>query len=123
MRVYLFGIGIFIIASRVIGIGVEDNIGKAPGVFFVTQNSPNPFCYKTQFTYGVPDTSEVEVTVYDISGKKVATIGKGKKKPACYSICWSGKNEYGERLKSGVYYMRFKVNNFAIVRKLILIKI
>lgn len=108
-----------VVWSTVNGVGVEEKSGEAPMVFFVTQGSPNPFRYKIEFMYGVPDTGKVEIIVYDIAGREVAGLGHGEKKPGCYTMCWSGKNEWGQRLKSGIYFCRVKISDFIAVRKFI----
>ena len=121
-KALLIGVIIFI-SVNVRGVGVEEGNGScAPNLFFLTKARPNPFCYKTRFSYGIPQSAKVKITIYNIMGKKVAVLGYGVKKPGFYTMCWSGKNEKGKLLKSGIYFYEVKAGKFKSVKKLVLLR-
>jgi alpha-tubulin suppressor-like RCC1 family protein len=82
------------------------------------QNYPNPFNPSTTIQYGVPETGDVTLEVFNLLGRKVATLmNKENKSAGRYSVQF----EAG-RLASGLYLYRLKAGNTVITKKLTLIK-
>lgn len=54
-----------------------DAVGGTKAVFALYQTSPNPSAGAATFRFSVPDDSNAELAVYDVSGRKVATIVNG----------------------------------------------
>jgi hypothetical protein len=69
-----------------------------PAVFAVSDCYPNPFNAATVIGFQLPVISNVNVRVYDISGREVATLTKGWRNPGQHRVIFDGKN-----LASGVY--------------------
>jgi len=72
--------------------------------------------------YEIPQETEVELRVYDVSGRIVSTIFSGKKKPGIYSAVWRGTTRTGEAIPPGIYFLRFKAGKKELVRKIIKVK-
>ncbi len=88
-----------------------------PQKFQVRQNYPNPFNPKTMISYQLPLSSEVELSVYNLLGQKIATLVNDKQK--------AGKHTYqfdGSDLSSGVYLYRIKAGEFTEVKKMVLVR-
>lgn len=82
------------------------------------QNYPNPFNPSTVIRYQLSASSEVKLTVYNISGQKVRELVNKKQKAGSYSVVF---NAHG--LASGVYFYRLQTNNgFIKTRKLLFVK-
>tara|TARA_R110002126_G_scaffold21563_2_gene77800 strand:- start:52 stop:5166 length:5115 start_codon:yes stop_codon:yes gene_type:complete len=82
------------------------------------QNYPNPFNPTSVIRFGVPEQSNVKLEVFDILGRRVATLLNNEIKPAGrYNISFVGNN-----LASGMYLYRLSVGNKVIVKKMTLIK-
>lgn len=81
------------------------------------QNYPNPFNPQTTITYDVRRQSRVKMIVYDVLGRKVATLVDGVRAPGEYSV-----NFDGSRLSSGVYFCRMDAGRFTATMKLMLLK-
>jgi hypothetical protein len=92
----------------------EDNNIKD---FKVFQNYPNPFNPSTKISFVIPQRSNVNVKVYNITGTEVATLVNEVKDPGSYSV-----NFNAEKLSSGVYFYKITAGKFSSVRKMILIK-
>ncbi len=89
-----------------------------PTSFELSQNYPNPFNPTTTITYGVPKTSEVSLEVFDLLGRRVASIIDKKQTSAGrYSVRFDASN-----LASGMYIYRLIAGNSVITKKLTLIK-
>ncbi len=82
------------------------------------QNYPNPFNPSSTIQFGVPNPSKIQLEVFDILGRKVATlIDSEATQPGRYSIRFDGS-----KLSSGVYIYRLKVGNDVLTKKMTLIK-
>ncbi|MCD4795292.1 MAG: T9SS type A sorting domain-containing protein [Bacteroidales bacterium] len=92
-------------------------------MFHLYQNYPNPFSSKTTFEFYLPEKNEIEVAVYNITGKKIKTLLNEKKDEGHYSVSWNGNNESGEFAGNGIYFCKFVIGNGTlIIRQIILMK-
>jgi hypothetical protein len=90
-------------------------------------NYPNPFNPDTWIPYRLAEDSSVTLTIYDTSGKVVRTIEIGHKPAAVYesrdkAVHWDGRNNYGERVASGIYFYSLSAVNFSATRKMVILK-
>jgi hypothetical protein len=98
--------------------GVNDNGKNAvPGKYSLGQNYPNPFNPNTTIKYSLPKTGNVNVTVYNALGSKIATIVNEYKSAGNYSVQFNGSN-----IASGIYLYRLESGNFSATKKFILLK-
>jgi hypothetical protein len=96
--------------------GVENNL-STPIEFNLSQNYPNPFNPSTTISYSLPTSSFVNLKIYDILGKEVATLVNEEKIEGNYSI-----NFDGSKLASGTYLCRLVSGAFSQTQKMILMK-
>jgi len=66
---------------------------------YLAQNTPNPFSYSTTFTYKLPSSEEVVLTVFDASGQVITSLINEFQQSGTHSITW---NITG--LHPGVYF-------------------
>lgn len=91
-------------------------------------NYPNPFNPSTKIPFvvgGVMGGRGVSVTlsIYDVRGARVATVVNEPRAPGTYVARWSGRDDHGAAVASGVYFARLSVaGSSTIVRKLVLLK-
>lgn len=89
-----------------------------PSTVELQQNYPNPFNPSTTIAYGLPETGEVTLEVFDILGRKVATLLNGENKTAGrHTVNFNASN-----LASGMYIYRLRAGNVVKIKKLTLIK-
>ncbi|MGQ9608197.1 MAG: FlgD immunoglobulin-like domain containing protein [bacterium] len=91
------------------------------------QNYPNPFNPDTWIPYQLKEASEVEIRIYESTGRIVRTLNLGYKEPGYYesrerAAYWDGRNEYGERVASGVYFYNIKAGKFTSTRKMVILR-
>ena len=79
----------------------------APETLSLSGNYPNPFSGTTTLTFGLPEQMDVTLSIYDVMGRKVATLVDGTKAAGTHQVNWSGQSEAGSRLASGMYLVRF----------------
>lgn len=89
-----------------------------PKEFSLSQNFPNPFNPSTTIQYKIPEAVIVNISIFDITGRKVKELVNEKKQPGYYNIELKG----GE-LSSGIYFYRMVTSSgHKSVKKLVLIK-
>ena len=90
---------------------------ESPVSFSLNQNFPNPFNPSTVISYSLPTPSNVELDVYDLTGRMVKRLESGVKSSGTHSITFDGSD-----LSSGLYVYALRANGFADVKKMTLIK-
>jgi hypothetical protein len=80
------------------------------------QNYPNPFQSRTIISYQLPANSDVELSVYDISGRKVATLVNERQLADRYEVEWNA-----EGMNSGIYFCELKTSQGRQVMKMIFV--
>lgn len=100
--------------------GVAEGAG-IPAALALRQNYPNPFNPTTRIDVeipgGTPGPSRVSLVIYDIFGRRVATLLDEPKSPGNYSVVWDARGA-----ASGVYYCRLQTQSAAAVTKMLLIR-
>lgn len=93
-----------------------------PGQFALRQNYPNPFNPATTVDYEVPQRSWVRIEILNILGQRVCELVNEPKSPGKYSVTWTGVDQGGRIVASGVYLYRMQAGSFEKVRKMLLTK-
>ncbi len=101
------------------GLARGDDI---PPKFCLYPNYPNPFGRTTNIKYGLPHTAHVELSIYDVLGRKVLTLVDGKQNPGYLTALWDGRDHRGARVASGIYFVRLETGPFTHVHKMILLR-
>lgn len=96
---------------------VEETIGNIPEEFSLEQNYPNPFNPSTTIQFRIPNASFVNLKVYDILGREVATLVNEEKPVGSYDV-----NFNASQLSSGIYFYKLRAGNFVETKKMILIR-
>lgn len=81
------------------------------------QNFPNPFNSTTNIKYKIPQSIRVELEVYDLMGRKVATLIDRYQQAGSYDVIFQADN-----LASGIYFYQLQAGKFIATKKLILLK-
>ena len=103
----------------VLGVTPADGLRQ----FALRQNHPNPFNPKTAIAFSLPAQSEVSLTVYDVTGRVVRSLASGEVFEAGdHSITWSGKNDRGEEVSSGIYFYRLTAGDQQQTKRMLLVK-
>ena len=88
--------------------------------------SPNPFNPVTALGFSVPADNPrgvmVELSIYDILGRRVSVLVDERKLPGDYSVTWNGTDETSRSVASGLYFARLVVDGAAKTGKLVLLK-
>ena len=110
------------------GIPVEveqESNEHIPTNFSLAQNYPNPFNPSTKISYTIPNVGTslmkflqfVQLKVYDVLGREVATLVNEEKTPGKYEV-----NFDASKISSGVYFYRLNAGSFIGIKKMILLR-
>ncbi|MEQ9279592.1 MAG: T9SS type A sorting domain-containing protein [Balneola sp.] len=95
-----------------------ENPEDLPKEFGLSQNYPNPFNPSTTINYALPEASEVSIDVFNVLGKKVASLVNQRKTAGVHSTQFQAAN-----LSSGVYFYTLRINGKVLKsQKMLLIK-
>jgi hypothetical protein len=96
---------------------VEPVPGAMPSRYVLHQNYPNPFNPSTQIAFDLPENSRVSLKIYDVLGRKVATLLDEQREAGRHTVSWNA-----EGMPSGVYFTRLDAGRFSGTMKLLLMK-
>ena len=90
---------------------------STPSRYQLRQNYPNPFNPSTNISFSLPSKSVVSVNIYDITGRKVATLVNEELAAGNYVRHWNAAN-----MPSGIYFYRMQAGTFRDTKKLMLLR-
>jgi len=88
-----------------------------PEGFQLYQNAPNPFNPTTTIAFDLPSRADVEISIYDLLGRKVDEFDLGMKPAGHHTFEYSAN-----ALASGIYMYRLKAGGASDIRKMVLLK-
>ena len=88
-----------------------------PEHFFLEYIYPNPFNPTTTIKYGLSQYIDVQISIYDITGKLIATLINEFQIAGHHSIAWDASN-----YSSGIYFLNMSSGEISETKKLVLIK-
>jgi hypothetical protein len=98
--------------------GIETALGRA---------NPNPFNPDTWIPFKLAADANVEIEIYDVTGRLVRRLDLGYRPAGSYwdrsrSAYWDGRNEAGESVASGIYFYRMTAGDFSAIRRMVILK-
>lgn len=88
----------------------------------LAQNSPNPFRGITEIGYELLTDSHVRLDIFDVTGRKVATLIDEHQSAGHKTAHWSGQAANGADLPGGVYFYKMQAGERTQIRKMVLLK-
>ncbi len=83
---------------------------------------PNPFNPETNISFDLVSASFVNITIYDVKGRKLQTLTSKEWNPGHHSVVWNGQDEYGKEVGSGVYFYHMTAGKYQSSQKVVLVK-
>ncbi len=102
-----------------VSVNVENRLPKG---YLLKQNYPNPFNNSTAIKYILPVQSEISIIIFDILGREISRFERFHSTSGNYSVQWSGTDNRGNNIGSGIYFYEIQTNEFREVKKMLLIK-
>lgn len=88
-----------------------------PVEYYVKSNYPNPFNASTMISFGLPEASNVKISVHNILGRQIAVLKNENMQAGSYSVIWNAENT-----PSGLYFYCMTSGKFKSTGKMLLIK-
>lgn len=112
--------------GKIMGFSIDlittvDEEPITPKNFQLYQNFSNPFNPETNIEFSVQKLDIVTITVYDILGREVILLTSKVYSPGKYSVIWNGRDRFGKKVSSGVYFYKMSASKQYSVKKMILI--
>jgi len=99
-------------------------------------NVPNPFSIRdgavlgssrTVIRYDLPNASDVQLTIFDLAGRRVRTLVSAAQPAGSYNAEWNGTDEHGRAMASGIYLFKLLARSdaglvYSTARKMILLR-
>jgi len=85
------------------------------------QNYPNPFNPGTSIKYYLPEQTDVDLRIYDASGRLIRILVSDKQAKGYHDALWDGKDHRGKSVSSGVYFYSLRAGKKKITKKMILL--
>lgn len=108
--------------SNEVNVSAPSGIGDTPRVtaFTVRQNHPNPFSGETELEIGLPSRGDITVEIYDVAGRRIDTINVNGASAGWSRMKFSGRDDAGRPLPSGVYFYRVNAGGKSLTRKMVI---
>ncbi len=106
------------ISATTLKLHSEDLIGN----YSLKQNAPNPFNSITSIIYSISNEVPVNITIFDLFGKKINILINTNQVPGEYSITWDGNDSRGCSVSSGIYLYMISAGEYRQTRKMLLLK-
>jgi len=111
--------GPIIICNPATGVAEKTNLPKN---FYLSEVGPNPFKTSTSIRYGLPKKSDVNISVYNVSGRLVKTLFSGTQDAGTYNLEWNGTDNLGRPVASGAYFLRMEAGSFSSLKRLMVLR-
>ena len=98
-------------------VEIDKNRNNILGDFSLAQNFPNPFNPTTTISYELPQRSDVQITIYDLLGRKVTNLVRETQDAGYRSIQWNAST-----VPSGMYFYQIVAGDFTQTRKMVVLK-
>ncbi len=112
------------------GVLLGNGLGKTtvepvvviPTEYGLDQNYPNPFNPVTTIRFALPQSGNVTLKIFNLSGQLVRTLVSSEFAAGQHQIVWNGRNDNGEKVASGMYLYRITAGSFVQTKKMMLMK-
>lgn len=98
-------------------VSIEDGPNSQPAHFVLNQNYPNPFNNTTIIKYHLSQTSQIDLSIFNILGQKISSIASADQNPGSYQVAWNAENYPG-----GIYFIRLQAGEYRAVKRMVYLK-
>jgi len=97
-----------------------DEERQPPTDFALEPPAPNPFAANVSLGFVLPRAATIELSVFDLMGRKVRVLEHGVVPAGAHRVQWDGRDEKGARSRDGIYLLRMDAEGQSWTRKLVL---
>jgi hypothetical protein len=93
--------------------------GAVPVRVELAPPSPNPSRGEAHMVFALPRRANVELGIFDLAGRQIATLAHGPAEAGPHEIAWSGRTDSGRPAGPGLYFARLTTEGHEITRKIV----
>jgi hypothetical protein len=82
---------------------------------------PNPFRPGGMLEYSIPERRNVQLSVFDAAGRRVASLRSGSQTAGRHAVTWDGRDDSGRDAPAGVYFCQLRADSFQQIRRFVLL--
>ena len=82
----------------------------------------NPVSNSTTILFSIPQSRNVSIQVFDLSGRLITTLANQKMQAGNHQLTWNANDENGNAVSSGIYLLRLNTGSYSETKKLSVIK-
>lgn len=94
-------------------VGSPEYLNGNPEGFDLIRSYPNPFKQLNNIQYQIPESCDVQITVYNLHGQMIKTLVDGQQQAGMHEIHWDATDQNGELISTGVYVLHMKTSTFS----------
>ena len=108
-------------------ITLKESAAPAVTRTLLGQNYPNPFNPDTWIPYALAWDADVTINIFDVRGNLVCSLNLGYQEAGFYmergnAAYWDGRNSFGQRVASGLYFYTLQSGKFKATRRMVIMK-
>jgi hypothetical protein len=96
--------------------------GSAPNVTALLASYPNPFNPSTTIPFNLVTSEHVTLRIYDAQGSLIRTLKNESYPAGLHRVIWDGRDNGGQEVATGAYFVRFTAGSVTTTQKLVLIR-
>jgi hypothetical protein len=104
------------------GLNMVEDGGGVVKTHLLLQNYPNPFNPSTTISYVLPSRANVELQIFDMSGRLVKALVSEEQESGSHTAVWNGQDQAGNAVASGTYFYRVDSDGRQLAKKMLLLK-
>ncbi|MCP4580013.1 MAG: T9SS type A sorting domain-containing protein [candidate division Zixibacteria bacterium] len=104
-------------SSGELAVDINESIVAVPKTTLIAKNYPNPFNAATSIKYELPYQSHVTIDIYDILGRKVASLVDRQQLAGYHQAVWQA-----DGFSSGMYFYKLQAGDYSETKKMLLLK-
>ena len=101
---------------------VRDELAESTPVVELLDAYPNPFNPSVTIPFVLSTSQRVTITVYSVSGRRVASLEDGVFSAGTHRTVWKGLDDEAQQVPSGVYFIRLNASGISSARRVVLLR-
>ena len=112
-----------LMAEATIAVDVITSVEPEPRIATALGRlAPNPFTARASFDFALGVPGRVDLAVYDARGRRVRRLEDEMRPAGRYTMHWDGRDDRGNRLANGVYFVRLRTPGFEASERVVLVR-
>ena len=93
-----------------------------PTHFALAMTSANPVKDRAQFHFALPTRSHVDLAIFDLSGRRIATLVSQDRPAGEYDEAWDLTTSSGDLAHAGIFFAKFSAGGFQESKRIVVVR-